>query len=429
MKLLRNWYFVQTAAVNPEARGVEFKNEVMGELIRFVSSHEFGHTIGLPHNMGSSSAYPVDSLRSASFTKKYGTAPSIMDYARFNYVAQPGDEGVALMPSDWDTPNVGIYDIYSVKWGYKPIFDVSEDEEKEILRSWIREKEDDLMFRFGPSGGIDPSSQTEDLGDNAVKASEYGIANLKRIMPKLMEWTTEDGETYEELEYMYNQVLGQFRRYMGHVATNIGGVYQYYKTADQDGAVYTHVSKDHQKACVDFLNRNLFQTPYWMIEKDILNKIEFAGMTNRIRSVQSSYLNSVLDFAKMARMIENEALNGSNAYTLQEMMNDLKNGIWFELKNNRNIDVYRRNLQRTYINRLAYIMKNEQPTRQGSFWSNYITPIKVDVSDIRSVTVGMLISLRKELSRSVKKYSDPNIKNHLTYCIGLINNALNPKTS
>ena len=429
MKLLRNWYFVQTAAVNPEARGVEFKNEVMGELIRFVSSHEFGHTIGLPHNMGSSSAYPVDSLRSASFTKKYGTAPSIMDYARFNYVAQPGDEGVALMPSDWDTPNVGIYDIYSVKWGYKPIFDVSEDEEKEILRSWIREKEDDLMFRFGPSGGIDPSSQTEDLGDNAVKASEYGIANLKRIMPKLMEWTTEDGETYEELEYMYNQVLGQFRRYMGHVATNIGGVYQYYKTADQDGAVYTHVSKDHQKACVDFLNRNLFQTPYWMIEKDILNKIEFAGMTNRIRSVQSSYLNSVLDFAKMARMIENEALNGSNAYTLQEMMNDLKNGIWFELKNNRNIDVYRRNLQRTYINRLAYIMKNEQPTRQGSFWSNYITPIKVDVSDIRSVTVGMLINLRKELSRSVKKYSDPNIKNHLTYCIGLINNALNPKTS
>ena len=429
MKLLRNWYFVQTAAVNPEARGVEFKNEVMGELIRFVSSHEFGHTIGLPHNMGSSSAYPVDSLRSASFTKKYGTAPSIMDYARFNYVAQPGDEGVALMPSDWDTPNVGIYDIYSVKWGYKPIFDVSEDEEKEILRSWIREKEDDLIFRFGPSGGIDPSSQTEDLGDNAVKASEYGIANLKRIMPKLMEWTTEDGETYEELEYMYNQVLGQFRRYMGHVATNIGGVYQYYKTADQDGAVYTHVSKDHQKACVDFLNRNLFQTPYWMIEKDILNKIEFAGMTNRIRSVQSSSLNSVLDFAKMARMIENEALNGSNAYTLQEMMNDLKNGIWFELKNNRNIDVYRRNLQRTYINRLAYIMKNEQPTRQGSFWSNYITPIKVDVSDIRSVTVGMLISLRKELSRSVKKYSDPNIKNHLTYCIGLINNALNPKTS
>ena len=428
MKLLRNWYFVQTAAVNPDARGVEFKNEVMGELIRFVSSHEFGHTIGLPHNMGSSSAYPVDSLRSATFTKKYGTAPSIMDYARFNYVAQPGDEGVALMPSDWDTPNVGVYDIYAVKWGYKPILDVTHEEEKSILQSWITEKADDLKYRFG-SAGIDPSSQTEDLGDNAVKASEYGIANLKRIMPNLIEWTTEDGETYDELEYMYNQVLGQFRRYMGHVANNIGGVYQYYKTADQDGAVYTHVSKEHQKACVNFINNHLFNTPYWMIEKDILNKIEFAGMTNRIRTVQSSYLNNILDFGKMARMIENEALNGNNAYTLENFMNDVKNGIWSELRNGKKIDVYRRNLQRTYIQRLGYIMANEQPRRQGSFWANYTTPVNVAVSDIRSSTLGTLLNLRKELSKSVKKYSDQNTKNHLNYCIGLINNALNPKSS
>ena len=428
MKLLRNWYFVQTAAVNPDARGVEFKNEVMGELIRFVSSHEFGHTIGLPHNMGSSSAYPVDSLRSATFTKKYGTAPSIMDYARFNYVAQPGDEGVALMPSDWDTPNVGVYDIYAVKWGYKPILDVTQEEEKSILQGWITEKADDLKYRFG-SAGIDPSSQTEDLGDNAVKASEYGIANLKRIMPNLIEWTTEEGETYDELEYMYNQVLGQFRRYMGHVANNIGGVYQYYKTADQDGAVYTHVSKEHQKACVNFLNNHLFNTPYWMIEKDILNKIEFAGMTNRIRTVQSSYLNNILDFGKMARMIENEALNGNNAYTLENFMNDVKNGIWSELKNGKKIDVYRRNLQRSYIQRLGYIMANEQPRRQGSFWANYTTPVNVAVSDIRSSTLGTLLNLRKELSKSVKKYSDQNTKNHLNYCIGLINNALNPKSS
>ena len=428
MKLLRNWYFVQTAAVNPDARGVEFKNEVMGELIRFVSSHEFGHTIGLPHNMGSSSAYPVDSLRSATFTKKYGTAPSIMDYARFNYVAQPGDEGVALMPSDWDTPNVGVYDIYAVKWGYKPILDVTQEEEKSILQGWITEKADDLKYRFG-SAGIDPSSQTEDLGDNAVKASEYGIANLKRIMPNLIEWTTEEGETYDELEYMYNQVLGQFRRYMGHVANNIGGVYQYYKTADQDGAVYTHVSKEHQKACVNFLNNHLFNTPYWMIEKDILNKIEFAGMTNRIRTVQSSYLNNILDFGKMARMIENEALNGNNAYTLENFMNDVKNGIWSELRNGKKIDVYRRNLQRSYIQRLGYIMANEQPRRQGSFWANYTTPVNVAVSDIRSSTLGTLLNLRKELSKSVKKYSDQNTKNHLNYCIGLINNALNPKSS
>ena len=426
MKLLRNWYFVQTAAVNPEARGTEFKDEVMGELIRFVSSHEFGHTIGLPHNMGSSSAYPVDSLRSATFTKKYGTAPSIMDYARFNYVAQPEDKGVALMPSDWDSPNVGIYDKYSVMWGYKPILGVSEDEEKEILRSWIRDKEDDLMFRFGPSGAIDPSSQTEDLGNDAVKASEYGIKNLKRIVPNLIKWTTEDGETYDELEYLYGQVLGQFRRYMGHVATNIGGVYEYNKTADQEGAVYTHVEKNHQKACVSFLNNHLFKTPYWMIDKNILNKIEYAGTTNRIRSLQSSYLNRVLDFGRMARMIENEALNGNNSYSLDEMMNDVKNGIWSELKNGQSIDVYRRNLQKSYISRLDFIMKNEQPSRPGS-WGSYITTVKVDVSDIRSVTMGALMDLNKDLNKALKKYSDSGVKNHIRYCLNMIKEAL--KTS
>ena len=426
MKLLRNWYFVQTAAVNPEARGTEFKDEVMGELIRFVSSHEFGHTIGLPHNMGSSSAYPVDSLRSATFTKKYGTAPSIMDYARFNYVAQPEDKGVALMPSDWDSPNVGIYDKYSVMWGYKPILGVSEDKEKEILRSWIRDKEDDLMFRFGPSGAIDPSSQTEDLGNDAVKASEYGIKNLKRIVPNLIKWTTEDGETYDELEYLYGQVLGQFRRYMGHVATNIGGVYEYNKTADQEGAVYTHVEKNHQKACVSFLNNHLFKTPYWMIDKNILNKIEYAGTTNRIRSLQSSYLNRVLDFGRMARMIENEALNGNNSYSLDEMMNDVKNGIWSELKNGQSIDVYRRNLQKSYISRLDFIMKNEQPSRPGS-WGSYITTVKVDVSDIRSVTMGTLMDLNKDLNKALKKYSDSGVKNHIRYCLNMIKEAL--KTS
>ena len=426
LKLTRNWWIVQTGAVNPDARSVELKNEIAGEGVRFVAAHEVGHAIGLPHNMGSSSAYPVDSLRSATFTKKYGTAPSIMDYARWNYVAQPGDDGVALMPSYWDTPNVGVYDKYSIKWGYKPILDVSEEEEKKILRSWIREKEDDLAYRYGDPG-IDPSSQTEDLGDNAIKASEYGIANLKRIVPNLIEWTTIDGEDYDDLQEIYNTVLSQFRRYMGHVTTNVGGVYQYYKTSDQDGAVYTHVDKNHQKACVEFLNKHLFETPYWMIDKNILNKIEFAGMTNRVRALQSSYLNNLLDFGRMARMIENEAFNGINAYALQEMMVDLKNGLWKELKSNKQIDVYRRNLQRTYINRLKYIMNNEQPNRSGSFWSSYTTTVKVDVSDIRSVTMGVLMDLRKDLKKAVKKYSDKVVKNHLDYCILMIDNAM--KTS
>ncbi|MDG1967084.1 MAG: zinc-dependent metalloprotease, partial [Flavobacteriaceae bacterium] len=310
MTLLRNWFFVQTAAINEDARGVSFDDEVMGRLIRFVSAHEVGHTIGLPHNMGSSSAYPVDSLRSATFTKKYGTAPSIMDYARFNYIAQPEDKGVALMP------DIGVYDKHSVRWGYRPIPDAkTAKDEKKTLDKWIRDNENSLMHRFG-SAGIDPSSQTEDLGDDAVKASEYGILNLKRIIPNLNKWTSEDGKDYSDLQTMYGQVLSQFNRYMGHVSSNIGGVYQYYKTYDQEGPVYTHVKKSHQKKCMNFLNDQLFETPTWMIDNNILNKIEFAGITNRIRSTQSRTLNSILDFGKMARLIENEAINGKAAYTL-----------------------------------------------------------------------------------------------------------------
>lgn len=419
MTLLRNWFFVQTAAINKDARGVSFKDDVMGRLIRFVSAHEVGHTIGLPHNMGSSSAYPVDSLRSASFTKKYGTAPSIMDYARFNYVAQPEDKGVALMP------NIGVYDKHSVMWGYRPILDAETAfDEKSTLDKWIRDNENSLMHRFG-SAGIDPSSQTEDLGDNAVKASEYGILNLKRIVPNLIEWTSEDGKDYSDLSTMYGQVLSQFNRYMGHVSSNIGGIYQYYKTYDQDGAVYTHVNKSHQKNCMNFLHNQLFETPEWMINKNILNKIEFAGITNRIRSTQSRTLNSLLDFGKMARLIENEAINGKSAYSLIEMMTDLRKGIFIELYTNKTIDVYRRNLQLAYLDRISYLMNNEQGSTP-SWARNYVTSVKVSQSDIRTVAANQLIELRKDLKKHKNK-SDQMTKMHLEMVKNKISIILNGK--
>jgi len=416
MTLLRNWFFVQTAAINEDARGVSFDDEVMGRLIRFVSAHEVGHTIGLPHNMGSSSAYPVDSLRSATFTKKYGTAPSIMDYARFNYIAQPEDKGVALMP------DIGVYDKHSVRWGYRPIPDAkTAKDEKKTLDKWIRDNENSLMHRFG-SAGIDPSSQTEDLGDDAVKASEYGILNLKRIVPNLNKWTSEDGKDYSDLQTMYGQVLSQFNRYMGHVSSNIGGVYQYYKTYDQEGPVYTHVKKSHQKKCMNFLNDQLFETPTWMIDNNILNKIEFAGITNRIRSTQSRTLNSILDFGKMARLIENEAINGKAAYTLIDMMSELKNGIWKELYNNKEIDVYRRNLQLAYLDRISYIMNEEQGSIP-SWARGRVTSVKVSQSDIRTIAVGQLLELKKDIKK-YKNKSDKMTEMHLDMAMNKINKIL-----
>lgn len=425
MSLLRNWYFVQTAAINPAAQRVEFEKDIMGRLIRFVSSHEVGHTLGLPHNMGSSPAYPVDSLRSASFTQKYGTAPSIMDYARFNYVAQPGDEGVALMP------NIGVYDKYAIKWGYRPILDKTAKEEKPILNSWIMEHAGDPMYRFGHQqvGDIhDPSSQTEDLGDDAIKASLYGIANLKRIVPKLMEWTTEDGENYDNLETLYGQVIGQFQRYMGHVSNNIGGVYEYHKTADQEGPVYTHVPKQHQKNAMAFMQEQLFATPEWMIDQNIINKIQYSGSVDRIRGMQERYLNTMLQLGKLARIIENETINGDEAYGLLEMMRDLRRGIWSETRSGRSIDTYRRNLQKAHIDRLAYLMTAENQGKLPDFGGyRKSTPVNTSQSDIRSVARAELNNLKSDIRGGLSRISDTMSRYHLQDALERIDMILDPK--
>ncbi|WP_421941761.1 zinc-dependent metalloprotease [Pedobacter sp.] len=390
MSLLRNWVFVQTAATDPAVRKPKFTDAQMGELIRFVSSHEIGHTLGLPHNFGSSYAYPVDSLRSKAFTDKHGTAPSIMDYARFNYIAQPGD-GVTKLH-----PQIGEYDKWAVKWGYSWIpGNKTAEQEKEILNQWVLKNAGNPAYFYGRQGtSLDPRLQSEDLGDNAMKASAYGIANLKRILPNVEKWTFQKGKDYTDLKEIYTEIVNQYNRYMGHVTANVGGLTENFKTYEQAGAVYAYLPKAKQKEAVTFFNQQLFTTPLWLINNQELSKFDNGVLLNRIKSVQTNTLGNLLSPSRIARLLDNEVKNGTgSAYTLPELFKDLKTSIFAAGR----ADAFKRNLQRAYVDRLSDLMTKENDLPPGfpaDYAASYgMTPINVGLSDIRPLVRAELKTL------------------------------------
>jgi hypothetical protein len=425
MKLIHDWFMVQTAAVDPKARKMTYDDELMGQLIRFVSSHEVGHTIGLRHNFGSSSTVPTENLRNKVWVEANGHTPSIMDYARFNYVAQPEDNisEVGLFP------RIGDYDNWAIEWGYK-LFPQYKDAEAEKghINNWIMEKLKNhrLWFGDGESNQDDSRSQTEDLSDDAVKASTYGIKNLQRILPNLMQWTKEDNEDYSDLSDMYNQVSGQFTRYMGHVARHVGGIYKTPKMVEDAGPVYETEPEAKQKEAVDFLNKQLFATPSWLINSDIYNRTGLSGLSV-IGNIQDNILNRLLSNRTLNKLIDAEAAQGNNSYQVIELLNDLKKGIWSELAARKPIDMYRRNLQKSYISVLSNLVNPPPPQTISIQGFTLTTSSGNDKSDVISVVRAHLASLRNEINAATVGIADPMSKYHLQDVLKRIDKALNPK--
>ena len=350
IKLLRDWYFVQASPSDERAQQIPLPDEVMGELIRFVVAHEVGHSLGLPHNFKASSAYTIDQLRDPEWTRENGTAPSIMDYARFNYVAQPEDDA-GLMPQ------VGPYDKFSIEWGYRQ-FDEDADVKAE-LEKLLKKQIDEPMYRWaGGLGGepTDHTTQTEDLGDDAVEATRLGLRNLERVMGYLVEATSREGESYRVLEDMHGQVLGQWSREMGHVAKVVGSVEKvnlYYGDADQR---YFPHDPDDQREAMDFLLDNAFTNFDAFIPDDVVMRLTGQGVAQSVLGQHRRLLFQLTSPNRINRMSEVAEMVGRGAYTPAEMMRDLSDGFFEDMLDGDDVSIYRRNLQRAYIDRLAGVL-------------------------------------------------------------------------
>ena len=395
MRSYRNRLMIETGASNPMARSLDIPEELMGETMRQVIAHEVGHALGLPHNMVASSSFPVDSLRSPTFARRYGVSATIMDYARQNYIAQPGD---GLEGTDY-VRQIGPFDDFIIEWGYRVFPDARTPEaERKILDRMLLEQSGPMGYRYLPQfvAGIDPRSQTEDLGDDPVQAGTYAVANLERVVPKLVEWTTRPGEDYADLSELYGETVGMWSRYMGHVVSLIGGIHVDLKTADQDGAVYRPVPRAQQQRALAFLAANAIETPEWLAPPSITSRIGPAPLAN----AQAGIVSQLLDSRRLERLNVAEQLAPGTSFSLPDYLSELRRVVW----SGRAPDANRRTIQRVYIDRLSTIVDPPPPSEQGGGPgggggggappSPLLAPLNIPRTDLPALARAELVAIR-----------------------------------
>ncbi|MEO5589644.1 MAG: zinc-dependent metalloprotease [Gemmatimonadaceae bacterium] len=428
LNLQRAWYFTQASPLDPRARQLPFPDSLMGRLLQFVVAHEIGHTIGLQHDQIGSSTYPADSVRSRTWVAKMGHSPSIMDYSRFNYVAQPEDN-IAINDL---IPRIGPYDKYAIMWGYKPIAGATTPEQERVtLEQWSQLQDATPWYRFSANnefGGA--GTQSEAVGDaDPVKSTTLGYRNIKRTIGYVASAATIPGEDNSDLEELYDRTVGQWGTEGNHVATLIGGGTVQYKSGSQKGPVYVPISRARQAEAVRFINENVFATPDYLIKPEIGARIEAEGMIRRINGAQTRVMNNLLDDGRMNRLLEQEALAStpSDVYVLARMLDDTRAGIWSEISASRpKIDAYRRELQMDYLSLIDRKI-NPPPANPNAQQQQQFGPPRPPLSDdAKSQLRGNLVSLRSEVQRAISRAGDRSTQLHLQGALHRIGIILDP---